>query len=100
MKFCTVIYALASILAFNLEAAPFQNGSFESPGQPAGTGTILSPGDMTITGWTVGGPAGSLQYNGQGFNGQTAFDGANYVTFGHNGATGATLSQTFRRSIP
>ena len=90
--------ALCSLsLAPSLRAAPFTNGSFESPGGPPETDVVLPQGTSTyITGWTVHSPSANSTVYESGANRQfVAQDGVWVVSFGHNGTAGATLSQTF-----
>lgn len=76
------------------QGSAFQNGSFES-------GTVcfcgMADNDTRITGWVhnTGNPAGFDEFNISGDNGATAFDGTNFVSFGHSGTTDGSLSQTF-----
>ncbi|MDQ6911372.1 MAG: VPDSG-CTERM sorting domain-containing protein [Verrucomicrobiota bacterium] len=84
---------IASALAAQISiASPFSNGNFDT-GSP--TNGLLNSGDsVSIPSWTTGGPSQTLEFNTN-FNGQTAQSGANFISFGHNGTTGGTLSQTF-----
>jgi hypothetical protein len=82
--------ALSSVIA---NAAPFSNGSFET-GSPS-NGLLTTGDSSSIPSWVVGGTNGTIEFNSPGFNGQTAQDGNNFISFGHNTTTGGTLSQTF-----
>lgn len=75
-----------------LQAAPFQNGSFESPG---GATTTLVIGSTHATGWTHGVNPFAEFYTLSNHFGIVAGDGSYYITWGGSGATGGTLSQTF-----
>lgn len=75
------------------DAAPFSNGSFET-GSP-NNGLLNSGDSSSIPSWVVGGTTQSIEFNLPGANGQNAQQGNNFVSFGHNGTTGASLSQTF-----
>jgi len=87
---------VASTLALPLfvQAAPFSNGNFESPGV-ASFADITTPATAP-TGWTPGGTLGNaaLFYENNAFH-VVCVAGPNCVGFGGNGTTGATLSQTF-----
>jgi Protein of unknown function (DUF642)/PEP-CTERM motif len=77
-------------------AAGLVNGSFEEPGG-APIRQVLGNGDTIVTGWTAhdGTQAFSTYYESNGEDGINAADGNYYVSFGHNGATGASLTQAF-----
>ena len=74
-------------------AAPFTNGSFESPG--ATGATLLATGSTIVTGWTHGGNPLGDYYTISGFYSIAPGDGTSYVVWGGNGTTGGTLFQTF-----
>ena len=75
-------------------AAPFSNGSFETPGLPNGTSIIFNPG--TIGPWVTSNPQGfdAVFYQSTAF-GISVQDGSYSVGFGGNGSVGGVLSQTF-----
>ena len=76
--------------------ASFANGSFESPGGAPIRQWLSYPGNPSssfVTGWISNG--GFQIYESSGQDGIPAGDGTYYVSFGHNGNTGGTLSQTF-----
>ena len=78
-----------------VQADPFQNGSFESPGGPAGTRIVVADGpSATVTGWTN---SGGLQVYAavNGTDAVVPYDGDFYVSFGHSGVIGGQFSQTF-----
>lgn len=78
-------------LATIVSAAPFTNGSFESPG---GAGLVLlGNGSAFVTGWTHGGS--NEGYTASGDFGINAADGTHYISRGFTSATGGTLLQTF-----
>ena len=82
----------AMLVAMPATAATFTNGSFEQPGgQPIRRGLVN--GDTFVTGWVNNG--GFQIYESSGQDGIAAGDGTYYVSFGHSGAIGGTLSQTF-----
>jgi choice-of-anchor C domain-containing protein len=84
--------------AFELRAAPFQNGSFESPVLAPGSGQALPDGSTAITGWRVGGSDIGWQ-NGASF-GVNPVDGAQHIGFnGGNSNPGATITQTFSTTV-
>lgn len=97
MQFCGkgyfVLLAALSIPATTF-ASTFANGDFELPG--ANTFFLSGSADTGVTGWTY-------NWNGTGFEsyshdadyGITADSGSYFITFGHNGTTGGSLSQTF-----
>jgi len=87
--------ALAFMAPATGHAAGLINGSFEQPGgAPIRLG--LGDNDTTVTGWTAhdGTQAVSTYYESSGQDGIDAADGTYYVSFGHNGATGASLTQS------
>ena len=90
----TVFAASTLILPLVAQAAPFQNGDFESPG--VGSFADITTAANAPTGWTPSGTLGSaaLFYENGAFQ-VTCNTGPNCVGFGGNGTTGATLSQTF-----
>lgn len=81
-----------AMVAVPATAATFMNGSFEQPGG-APIRRFLTDGDTFVTGWTNNG--GFQIYESSGQDSIAAGEGAYYVSFGHNGAIGGTLSQTF-----
>ena len=82
---------LSTIAAHSAMAAPFINGSFESPG--GANEVSLDTNPTYITGWTANGTG--MFYEGPGnSHGWTAHTGSYGVSFGHD-STAGTLSQTF-----
>ena len=75
--------------------APFQNGSFDSPGLGALSFSILTcPG--IVTGWIHNNNCGASEVlTASGNYGLATLDGGQYITWGGNGNTGGTLEQTF-----
>src|SRR6266516_758064 len=91
----TAVLPLLTTLAtaFGLSAAPFQNGSFETPTIP--TGQALPSGSTNIAGWVTGGPGTVSFVRGAAFGVDPA-DGLQQVAFnGGDTVTGASLSQSF-----
>lgn len=84
----TAVAALA--MAGSAVAAPFSDGSFETPGNGMGR-TDIGAG---IGPWVHGGTGLDL-YEYTGNDGQVAQDGVYFLGFGHSGTVGGTLSQTF-----
>ncbi|MBS0480089.1 MAG: PEPxxWA-CTERM sorting domain-containing protein [Proteobacteria bacterium] len=82
----------ATLTAGAAQAGPFINGSFEQPGG-APIRQQLGNNDGFVTGWTNNG--GFQIYESSNQDGIAAGDGNYYISFGHNGATGGTLWQTF-----
>ncbi|MBS1826257.1 MAG: DUF642 domain-containing protein [Acidobacteria bacterium] len=84
----------AAVLVFAslAQAAPFTNGSFESPG---GSTTVLGVGSTHVTGWIHGVTDGADYLTVSGHFGIAAGDGNYYITWGGSGVVGGTLSQTF-----
>jgi hypothetical protein len=86
---------MKGMLAIAAMAQPFRNGSFEQPG---GTGirSQIDNSGTAVTGWTSSGGYQVYEDNvGGSGDGISAFDGTHWVSFGHNGTTGGTLSQVF-----
>lgn len=81
-------------------AAPnLVNGSFETYlGQPAPDPIrqALGNSDGSVDGWTNNGGYQIIESNADGL---PARDGTHYISFGHNGAVGGTLSQVFATVI-
>ncbi len=75
-------------------AAPFQNGSFESPGLTADFTDIGVPG-AAPTGWLAGGTLSNFALFYQSNVFFTPHSGLASIGFGGNGSTGATIEQTF-----
>ncbi len=76
-------------------AAPFTNGSFESPG--GASILFLGPGSTQVTGWLHGGNnvnSGEFYTQVADF-GVAAQNGTYYIGWGGNAVTGGTLAQTF-----
>lgn len=87
-----VIWSAVAALAMagSAVAAPFSDGSFETPGNGMGR-TDIGAG---IGPWVHGGTGLDL-YEFTGNDGQVAQDGVYFLGFGHSGSVGGTLSQTF-----
>jgi hypothetical protein len=77
--------------------AAFTNGSFETPVLAPGGSLSLTPGNISLPGWSIGGNGGPIElYTSSGGTGQTAYDGNQWIQFNANNTPpGATLSQTF-----
>jgi len=80
--------AAALLLASAAQAAPFQNGGFESGDDPGSYTGVSSPDSAAITGWTV--YSGTIDYIGDYW---TAAEGSRSVDL--NGTTAGAISQTF-----
>jgi hypothetical protein len=89
----------AAWFAPSATAQSLTNGDFETYQGAAGPSSIrtqLSDGDTSVDGWTHGSPNGAYDiYEDDSQDGLTAYNGTHYVSFGHNGTTGGTLSQSF-----
>src|SRR2546430_4354621 len=80
-------------------AAPFTNGSFESPALAAGGTTALAAGSTALTGWT-GGNGGIVSLVNGAFYGASPVDGVQQVTFNSgDGPTGGSIFQTFSTTV-
>src|SRR5438105_4255639 len=85
--------------ALELYAAPFTNGSFESPALAAGGTTALAVGSTALTGWTVGNGGIVSLVNGA-FYGASPVGGVQQVTFNSgDGPTGGSIFQTFSTTV-
>ena len=86
-------FALAAGLSFasQADAGIFTNGSFENP---VVTTYGVSPASAGLANWISTGSQQVLERNGLTL-GIPAFDGLQYVSFGHNGTSGSLLAQTF-----
>lgn len=93
----TLLLGAALSVPLAATAAPFQNGSFETPGVGPGGFLDITTLAQAPTGWVPGGTLGgaALFYEGNGAFGTPSQDGLNMIGFGGNGTTGATLSQIF-----
>src|ERR1700679_1285499 len=96
LRYSALLFAPLLFLPVQAGAAAFQNGSFELPGG----GPIrqqLVDGDTFVTGWVnaVNSNNGFDIYESGGEDVIPAGAGDYYVSFGHDGTTGGTLSQTF-----
>lgn len=87
----------ACLCAANAQAAPFSNGSFELPGGPTTTRNVIASGE-NLGGW-VNGTLGTQVYQAGHTDNIESQDEWFYVSFGHNGTTGGTLSQTFDTEV-
>jgi hypothetical protein len=83
--------ALLALVSGSLVAAPFSNGSFETPIVTGNTDLAFLVG----TPWVYSGVADAQFLTLSGGFGIPAGDGNQYITWGGNGATGGQLSQTF-----
>jgi hypothetical protein len=86
------VAALALGLAGPAGAATLVNGSFEKPGGAPIKQELLD-GSTFVNGWTVHGSGTYYESDGQ--DGLTASDGDYWLGFGHNGAVGASITQSF-----
>jgi len=76
-------------------AAPFQNGSFESPDLlPDGGIQVLPAGDTRISGWMVGGADGSLSWI-KNADAWPSYEGKYSIGFEKENPTGGWIEQTF-----
>ena len=91
------LVACTLFCAAQAQAAPFGNGSFELPGGPTTTRTIIGSGE-NLGGW-VNGSQGTQVYQAGHTDNIESQDEWFYVSFGHNGTTGGTLSQTFDTEV-
>jgi hypothetical protein len=88
----------------SMPASGLANGGFEIINNhaaiPYGTGLPINPGDIWLTGWTVGGPGDDVfVHNGPG-GGLNPYDGQQFVNFNSsNTPPGGSLSQTFPTEI-
>jgi hypothetical protein len=91
-----LVFGLIGALPLAAGAAPFQNGSFESPGVVTGQYSIDGEADAP-TGWLPGGALGNfaLFYEESGLYDLTVNSGLSMVGFGGNGTAGASIEQTF-----
>ena len=88
----------AALIAPSAMAQSFTNGDFETyhgGPAPASIRDLLIDGDTRVDGWTHRSNGAYDIYENDTQDGLTAFDGTHYVSFGHNGTTGGTLSQSF-----
>ncbi len=83
--------ALLALVSVPLVAAPFSNGSFETP--IASGNTDLAT--LSVPPWVYVGPGNSSFLTASGAFGIAAGDGSQYITWGGSGTTGGQLSQTF-----
>ena len=95
MKFKLVLLAAtaASVVSgTSASAAILVNGDFESPGGDPVRDTLTT---HYLTGWTyTAGPSLDI-YESDDQDGLLAADGTHYVSFGHNGSSGGSISQDF-----
>jgi len=85
------------LCAAHAQAAPFSNGSFELPGGPTTTRTIIGSGENL--GVWINGTQGTQVYQAGHTDNIESQDEWFYVSFGHNSTTGGTLSQTFDTEV-
>jgi len=85
--------ALALCAPVAVFGGTFSNGSFESPGGGPGVRCQIDNSSCFVTDWLSNGGFQVYEDNGQ--DGINAGDGTFWVSFGHLGVTGGTLSQTF-----
>ncbi len=93
MNFTTKISVLLLASSALAIAAPFTNGSFESPG--TSTAFALPNGSTSVSGWTYTGSNNNVFYTASNTFGILAGAGNLYITFGGNGTGGGVMSQTF-----
>jgi hypothetical protein len=92
--FLAGIAAAGLMMAGSASAGAFTNGSFELPGGEVREGIT----NGLIAGWSYdnnGGTAFDVYESDDQGDGLTAADGTHYVSFGHSGAYGGSISQTF-----
>jgi hypothetical protein len=86
------LIAAAALAAAPASAAVLLNGDFESPGGIVRDALTAN----YVPGWTYSNPTGSLDiYESDIFDGLNAANGGHYISFGHNGSSGGSISQTF-----
>lgn len=95
MTTCTRLFShglvICLLFATSTSAAPFANGSFEDPAQGGPTRVSIS----NLSDWSASGGFMLLERGVNGTSNLAAADGSQFVSFGHNGQTGDTLSQVF-----
>lgn len=91
MKINLAILFAVLTLPFTASANLLQNGDFESPGGAPIRAQITG---NFVTNWSHGGTGFEI-YESNGQDGINAESGNYYVSWGHLGTTGGTLSQTF-----
>ena len=96
MRFTLAAAALAALAgAAPASASILTNASFEAPGGDSVRNQLVGASD--IPGWTYDVGAGSFDvYESDDQDGLTAADGNHYVSFGHDGFVGGSLSQSFK----
>jgi hypothetical protein len=91
----SLVTALIVFFSPVIAAAPFQNGSFESPDLlPDGSVQVLQTGDTRISGWVVGGTNQSLTWI-KNADAWTAHDGNYLIGFERDSPPGGWIEQTF-----
>jgi hypothetical protein len=104
-----LLAAACLLCGVELRAQPFTNGGFEIVSGPpisSNTSRTLNPGDTWLTGWSAGGPDGTVTvqngYVGEYFfgtsEGMTPWQGQQWVIFPDD-APGGSLSQTFQTTV-
>src|SRR5437764_850885 len=86
--------------ALRCYAAPFQNGSFESPALAPGASVELPSGSTTaLTGWTVG-TNGLVSFANGPALGVSPVDGVQHIGFnGGNTPPGGSITQSFITAV-
>jgi hypothetical protein len=89
--------AATSVANLAVTGLAFVNGSFENPLESSGTVLPVNPGDIWLTGWSVGGPSGVIiGFRNGSAGGLGPFDGQQWIYFGGIPApTGGWLAQTY-----
>src|SRR5207249_10709360 len=88
-----------SIFVLQAYAAPFQNGSFESPVLAPGASLELPAGSTSVIGWTVGSTGIVSWANGPAL-GVNPADGSQHIGFnGGNTPPGGSIFQSFDTSV-
>jgi hypothetical protein len=104
-----VLAAACLLCGIESRAQPFTNGGFEiitGTPIPANSSVTLNPGDTWLTGWSAGGPDGSVTVQngidgfqlGDDLYGLAPFEGQQWVIF-PNDSLGGSLSQTFQTVV-
>jgi hypothetical protein len=90
---------LTALAAWSMQplamAAPFQNGSFESPGLAPSSQQNIGSAGAAPTGWVAGGTLGNFALFYQSNIFITPHSGLASIGFGGNGTSGATIGQSF-----
>ncbi|MGA2174806.1 MAG: immunoglobulin domain-containing protein [Verrucomicrobiota bacterium] len=88
--------AVSAAAQLTVLGLPFTNGDFEVPVLSSGSSSIIQPGQLSLTGWAVGGPSNAVYLK----HVTGAYSGSQWINFYDSSTHPAgILEQTFTTSV-